>query len=87
MKRSVLPQPKRRIQHPLPPPLSLAVYPAAFRAGQAVEVSRGELAGARGVVVRSDGAGRWLVKLDGLPAGAFLSIPRDGLRLIAPSGK
>lgn len=87
MKRSVLPQPKRRIQHPLPLPPSLAAYPAVFRPGQAVEVSRGELTGARGVVVKSGGAGRWLVRLEGLPAGAFLSIPREGLRLISTSGK
>jgi hypothetical protein len=43
---------------------------------------KGELAGARGVLIRTAKAGRWLVKLDGLPAGIMLSIPSAGLRLV-----
>jgi hypothetical protein len=83
MKKSVLPQPRRR-----PPPLvSPAIFSLTFCPGQTVEVSRGELAGARGTVVKSGGPSRWLVKLDGMPPGALLSMPRDGLRHVQARSK
>jgi hypothetical protein len=77
MKKSGLPQPKRR-----PAPLPSGAQNHVQSAGQLVEVVKGELAGARGTLIRTAKAGRWLVKLDGLPAGIVLSIPSAGLRLV-----
>jgi hypothetical protein len=75
MSKAVLPQPKRKILPSLRP-----IFSASFKPGQSVEIARGDLTGVRGVVVKPNGQGRWLVKLEGLPAGAFLSMPREGLR-------
>jgi hypothetical protein len=50
-----------------------------LQAGQAVEVSRGALAGQRGVLIRSDRGGRWIVRLDILTDGAVLEIDAAAL--------
>ena len=50
-----------------------------LQAGQAVEVSRGALAGQRGVVVRAARGGRWIVRLDNLTDGAVLEIDATAL--------
>lgn len=50
-----------------------------LQAGQAVEVSRGALAGQRGVVVGSTHGGRWIVRLDNLEHGAVLEIAAAAL--------
>jgi hypothetical protein len=81
MKRAVLPQPRRRAK----PPAS-GVQTLDNPAGKLVEVVRGALTGARGVVAGTREKGRWLVKLDGATAGILLSIPSSGLRLLPASG-
>jgi hypothetical protein len=78
MKKSVLPQPKRRAaasfpQHGGPLP--------RIGIGQAVEIAVGELAGARGTIVNAGQDSRWLIKLDGL-AGVLLSIRPEAIRLL-----
>ena len=50
-----------------------------LQVGQAVEVSRGALAGQRGVVVRSTHGGRWIVHLNNLEHGAVLEIAAAAL--------
>ncbi len=94
MKKAVLPQPKRRKQPPLLAPDQASLKAAAgssqadlSKTGQLVEVVKGELAGARGVLIMADKMGRWLIKLDGMPPGVVLSIPRSGLRPISAEGR
>ena len=77
MKKSVLPQPKRR-----PAENPVWANTTMLAAGQLVEVTLGELAGARGTLISVPRSGRWVVKLDGMPAGVYLSIPKSGLRLL-----
>jgi hypothetical protein len=90
MKRSVLPQPKRRSAASFPIGGSDAAKPVAGPSlngqptkGQRVEIALGDLAGTRGTVIKASGTDRWLIKLDGLSAGVLLSIRRDAFRVLA----
>jgi transcription elongation factor len=76
MRKTALPQPtKRRL-----PPLAV-VTPTGFRPviGQAVQVTGGQLAGMRGVVIETGESPRCTVQLDGAAPGVLLSIDRKWL--------
>jgi hypothetical protein len=76
MRKAALPQPtKRRL-----PPLAV-VTPTGFRPaiGQAVQVTGGQLAGMRGVVIETGESPRCTVQLDGAAPGVLLSIDRKWL--------
>ena len=51
-----------------------------LQAGQAVEVSRGTLAGLSGVLVSRAPDGRWVVRLDGLQRGVLLVVDAVALK-------
>lgn len=89
MKKSVLPQPKRRAAASFPPTAASASKPIAGQplSGQRVEIAVGDLAGTRGAVVKAGGPDRWLIKLDGTGAGVLLSIRREAFRLLAAGSR
>jgi hypothetical protein len=89
MKKSVLPQPKRRTAPSFSSGSAAASKPLTGQlsgqpvSGQRVEIALGDLAGTRGTVIKASGADRWLIKLDGTCAGVLLVIRRQALRLLS----
>jgi len=77
MKRTALPQPTKKRQPP-----HAALSPTGFRPGigQIVQVTSGQLAGMRGVVVEMANSSRWVIQLDGVAAGVLLAIDSKYLR-------
>lgn len=82
MKRTLLPRPEKNRSKPLPRPI-VARY-TRFASGQVVEVVQGDLKGTRGRVIKQFDPQRWVVQLNGLPAGMLLSIAEDSLRICLP---
>lgn len=82
MKRTLLPRPEKNRSNPALRPV-VALY-TRFAAGQAVEVVQGDLKGTRGRVIKQVDPQRWVVQLQGLPAGVLLSVAEDSLRICQP---
>jgi transcription antitermination factor NusG len=82
VKRTVLPRPEKNRSKPVLRPM-VALY-TRFAAGQAVEVVQGDLKGTRGRVVKQLDPQRWVVQLQGLPAGVLLSVAEVSLRICLP---
>jgi len=77
MRRTALPQPTKKRQSPL-----ATLSPTGFRPaiGQTVQVTSGQLAGMRGVVIEIGNPSRCIVQLDGVAVGVFLAINCKWLR-------
>lgn len=77
MKRTALPQPTKKRPSPL-----AALSPTGFRPaiGQTVQVTSGQLAGMRGVVIEIRNLTRCVVQLDGIAVGVLLAIDTKWLR-------
>jgi hypothetical protein len=82
VKRTILPRPEKNHSRSVPRPI-IARY-TRFSAGQAIEVVQGDLKGSRGQVIKQLDPQRWVVQLQGLPAGVLLSIAEDALRICLP---
>jgi len=54
-----------------------------MQVGSKVRVVRGQLEGLTGRIISAD-VFRWLVKLDGVSAGIYLSLPPELVEAIAP---
>jgi hypothetical protein len=80
MRRSALPQPTKRRKDKTHLPLASAFRPAL---GQVVQVTAGQLAGMRGIVVDATAATRCIVQLDGVPPGVLLAIDAKWLKRAA----
>jgi len=77
MKKPALPQPTKKRKLPFP-----ELSPTGFRPanGQTVQVTSGQLAGMRGVVVEMANSSRCIIQLDGVAAGVLLAIDSKWLR-------
>lgn len=77
MKRTALPQPTKRRSAKPTIPVAGGFRPAL---GQAVQVTAGQLAGMKGIVVDASNHGRCVVQLDGVTPGVLLAIDQKWLR-------
>jgi hypothetical protein len=77
MKRTALPQPTKRRPHKPDLPATRLYRPAL---GEQVQVTAGQLAGMKGIVVDAATTDRCVVQLDGVETGVLLAIDSKWLK-------